>query len=118
EYFAFGDRKQYDDFTALGNTTDLLVFGAAADATQVGSDTTYLHTLDAQWENTRGVSLYGAYVGRVVNASGGDSYDWGLEAQAAWIFQPKWEAFTRYDLFKLENAVTFATGGSEDTFHE
>jgi phosphate-selective porin len=118
EYFAMGDRAQYDDFTALGNKKDLLVFGLAGDITQAGSDSVYLHTIDAQWENTDGLSAYGAYVGRYVDASGGEAYDYGLEVQGAYLFKPQWEAFVRYDFIKLDNDVTFASGGSEDLFHE
>ena len=118
EYFAYGDRKQYDDFSALGNTKDLLVFGAAGDITQQGSDTAYFHTLDAQWEDTHGWGVYAAYVGRFIDASAGQNYDWGLEVQASKVINTRWEPFVRYDLVKLDSAVTFATGGSEDTFHE
>jgi hypothetical protein len=118
EYFVFGDRKQYEDFTALGNTKDLLVLGAAGDITQAGSDTVYLHTLDAQWENTTGVSAYGAYVARFVDTSGGDSYDWGFQVQGGYLFNSRWEGFARYDFIKLEDGVAFAGGGTEDSFHE
>ena len=118
EYFAAGDRAQYDDFTALGNKKDLLVFGLAGDVTQAGSDTAYFHTIDAQWENTEGFSAYAAYVGRYTDASGGDAYDYGVELQGAYLFKPQWEGFVRYDFIKLEDEVTFASGGSEDLFHE
>jgi hypothetical protein len=118
EYFARGDRKEYDDFTALGNTKDLLVFGVAGDATQAGSDTTYLHTLDAQWENTTGWGAYAAYVGRFVTTSAGDNYDWGIQVQGNKMLNDRWEAFARYDLIKIDGGVTFASGATEDTFHE
>jgi hypothetical protein len=118
EYFVFGDRKQIEDFTALGNTKELLVLGAAGDITQAGSDTVYLHTLDAQWENATGASAYGAYVARFVDTSGGDSYDWGFQVQGGYLFNPRWEGFVRYDFIKLEDEVAFASGGAEDTFHE
>ena len=54
EYFAYDPRREYDDFTSMRDDHDLLVFGAAGDITQAGSDTAYLHTLDAQWEDTQG----------------------------------------------------------------
>jgi hypothetical protein len=41
-----------------------------------------------------------------------------VQVQGAYVFRPNWEAFVRYDFVKLDHAVTFATGGSEDLFHE
>lgn len=118
EYFAQGDRKAYDDFTALGNDKDLLVFGAAGDITQAGSDSVWLHTLDAQWENTRGVGLYAAYVGRIIETSDNDSYDWGIQAQGNYLFAPpRWEGFARYEFIHLDDEVNFVSGESEDSFH-
>jgi hypothetical protein len=118
EYFVYGDRAQYDDFTALGNKKNLLVLGAAGDVTQAGSDTVYTHTVDVQWEDTTGWSAYAAYVGQYINASGGDLYNYGLEMQGAYLFRPEWEGFVRWDFIKFDNDVTFATGGSEDWFNE
>ncbi len=118
EYFAMGDRKAYDDFTALNLKKDLLVIGAAGDVTQAGSDTQYLHTVDAQWKNTKGFSVYSAYVGQYLDLSGGNAYNWGFEIEGAYLFRPNWEAFLRYDFVKFENDVTFANGASEDLFNE
>jgi hypothetical protein len=119
EWFAIGkSREAYRDFTALGTKEDLLVFGAGGDITQAGSDTQYLHTIDAQWESPKGCSAYVAYLARYVDTSAGNAYDWGILAQAGYLFQPKWEGFVRYDFIKLNNDVVFPTGGSEDTFHE
>ena len=97
---------------------DELVFGAGGDITQAGSDTQYLHTVDAQWQSPKGCSAYLAYLARYIDASAGNAYDWGLLAQAAYLFQPKLEGFVRYDFVKLDGDVVFPTGGSEDTFHE
>jgi hypothetical protein len=118
EYFVMGDRKQYDDFTALLMKKDVLVFGAAADATQGGSNTAYTHTVDAMWKNTHGFSAFGAFVGQYQDFSPTTAYNWGLEVQGGWVFRPNWEVFARYDFIKFENDVTFSTGGSEDLFNE
>src|SRR5205814_9657944 len=50
---------------------------------------------------------------------GGDSaYDYGVLLQAGYMLNDKWEVFGRYDVTKLDGAVAFTGGGSEDTFHE
>ena len=118
EYFVMGDRKQYDDFTALLMTKDVLVFGAAGDVTQAGSDSLYTHTVDVTWKNTHGLSAFGAFVGQYQDFSAADAYNWGLEVQGGWVFKPQWEVFARYDFIKFENDVVFANGGSEDFFNE
>ena len=118
EYFVNGDRSEYDDFTALRNKKNLLVLGAAADVTQAGSDSLYTHTVDIQWENTEGWSAYAAYVGQYIDASGDNQYNYGFEAQGAYLFQENWEGFLRWDFIRFENDVTFASGGSEDWFNE
>jgi hypothetical protein len=118
EYFARGDRKAYEDFTALNTKNDLLVFGGGADATQGASGTTYLHTLDMQYENTHGCSGYAAFLGRYTDASDGSAYDWGFVLQGGYLFRPRWEGFARYDFLKFEDEVEFANGATEDLFHE
>jgi hypothetical protein len=117
DFFAAGTRKQYDDFTALNNKEDLLVIGGGALWDQAGSDDRVFHTIDAQWENASGLSAYGAFVGQWNNA-GEDSYDWGVLAQLGYLFKPKWEVFGRYDITFLDDAATFAGGGTQDRFQE
>jgi hypothetical protein len=118
EYFFSGDRKQYDDFTAMGNKQELLVAGAAVDVTQSGGDTAYRHTVDLQWENTAGLGAYVAFVGRLTDAGdAGDFYDWGAHIQGNYLFRPKWEGFARYDFMMFEDDQV-VTGGAEDFFHE
>ena len=117
EYFASGDRKQYDDFTALNNKAELLVFGAGLDMTQGGSDTAYIHTIDVQWENDNGWGAYAAFVGRAITGDA-DAYDWGAQVQGNYLFRPKWEGFARYDFTMFEDDQLFTNGATEDFFHE
>src|SRR5690606_34093818 len=48
EWLVMGNRKNYDDFSALGTEEDLLVIGAGADWTQNGSGDVIYHTVDVQ----------------------------------------------------------------------
>lgn len=108
EYSVLSDNfKGYDDFSAMGNTGQLLVLGAGADWSQGDSDVFY-HTVDAQWENDQGWGAYGALVGRYTNdhSAGGntDRYDWGMVAQVGYLICPKWELFGRYDYTNFDSA--------------
>lgn len=116
EWLAVGDKwKPYDDFSALGNKTDLLVFGAGADLTEAGSDNIIYHTVDAQWEPlaVRGLSLYGALVGRQTDRED-STYDYGALAQVGYLLNQKWEVFGRYDVTRFDDAGD----AKHDTFHE
>jgi hypothetical protein len=117
EYFAFGNPKYYEDFSALGNAQDLLVFGAGAFYAQSGDDKVLFHTFDAQYEMNR-LGLYAAYYG-VLSDSGaaGTSYDVGGVAQAGYMLSDKFEVFGRYSVVSLDSDVSGDEGG-EDTFHE
>ncbi len=97
EYKLFGNWNQYDDFTALGNDKDMLVVGGGLDVTETGSRDDWRHTVDGQWE-TGPLSVYGAYIGDWVhNGPGGDSYNFGVMAQAGYLLNKQWEAFGRFD---------------------
>jgi phosphate-selective porin OprO/OprP len=115
-WFVMGDRKEYDDFTAMGNKTDLLVIGGGIDITQTNDVTTYLHTVDAQYENTNGLGVYGAYYGNYTDDTGADNtnYDWGFLAQAGYMLNSQWEVFGQYDFTNLDSAPA----GLHDTYHE
>src|SRR5687768_5139432 len=63
DYFVRGTRRDYEDFTALGTSQDLLVLGAGADFTQGGDSDALFHTIDLQYENTNGLALFGAFHG-------------------------------------------------------
>ena len=124
EYLAFGDWKQYDDFTAMKNTSDLLVIGAGAFYAEAGDSTAIFHTADAQWELGNRLGLYAAYYGVYSDAGpeenddgeveGGESqYDMGGVAQAGYMLTQRLEAFGRYSLVKFDDR-----GGDEDRFEE
>lgn len=101
EYKVFGDWKSYDDFTALGNKNNMLVFGAGVDWTEDGDTDVLTHTADAQWENNSGLALYGAFLARA-RSNETDLYDWGAMAQAAYLLNKQWEVFARYDFTRLD----------------
>jgi len=134
EYLVMGDWKNYDDYTAMGTKTNLLVIGGGVDYTEVG-DTGYLtHTADAQFEMPNGFALYGALYGRYTkDAPAGvnkpdpvtgvtpvtnhqDLYDWGAVAQASYLINPKFEVFGRYGFLSLDSDGV--PNGVEDEVHE
>jgi hypothetical protein len=121
EYLAFGDWKQYEDFSARLNANDLLVLGGGAFYTEAGDGTALFHTLDAQYEVGR-LGLYAAYYGVYADAGaggdGGSAYHVGGVAQAAWVLDDaaRWEVFGRYSLVALDDGDT--GGGGQDNFHE
>ena len=125
EYLAFGKWSQYEDFTALGNKQDLLVFGAGVDFTEAGNNDVLLHTVDVQFE-TRRLGLYGAYLGRSIKdarigtgaaAHDQNGYDWGFIAQAAYLLDEHLEPFVRYDYINFDKDL-LATSVQENIVHE
>lgn len=102
EYLLFGDWKNYQDFTAMGDKEDLLVVGGGMHYDQAGDSDVLFHTVDAQYEHDR-LGVYGAYLGVYSDSSSaGSLYDWGLLAQAAYLLSPKWEVFGRYEYIHLD----------------
>jgi hypothetical protein len=129
EYLAIGERtpqfnpfSEYDDFTALGNTQNILVLGTGADYSQSGGDDVLFHTVDAQYETTGGLALYGAYLGayRHLNhfegVNPGCYYDCGAIAQAAYLLSSSFEVFARYDYTHLDGHAI--PGILNDNVHE
>ncbi len=124
EYFAAGAgaKKQYEDFSAMKNKSDLLVFGLGADYSIAGDSHAFFHSVDAQYENQEGLGLYGAVVGleRDIDANAptgiGSTYDWGLLVQAGYMLSEKWELFGRWDVTFLDDELLAAT--DEDTINE
>jgi len=106
EYFVMGAnaRKQYEDFTALGNKEDLLVIGGGFDWTQSGSNDAIFHTVDVQYENASGLGLYAAYLG-IDRSGAGDGYDWGGLLQASYLFSGNIELFARYSYTELDDVA-------------
>lgn len=122
EWMISGDNwKSYEDFTAMGNDSDILVAGAGVDWTQWGDDDVYSHTIDVQWENSGGLGLYAAYVAAMTELGdeigGEDSfYDMGILLQAGYMLNEQWEIFGRYDVIVLDDNRLSAA--DEDTFNE
>jgi hypothetical protein len=124
EYLAFGKWSEYEDWTALGNDQDLLVFGAGVDYTEAGSQGVLSHTFDAQYE-TGPLGLYAAFYGRYTDdnrvnttvAAQQNTYDWGVVGQAAYLLESKWEPFVRYTYIGFD-AEEFAAGTDANDVHE
>lgn len=119
EYKLFGHWADYNKFTSLGNTDDLLVVGAGADLTGVGHRNQLLHVADVQW-NRGPLGLYGAYMGRYTQhgamGSSGDTYDPSVRLQASYLFTRKLEGFARYDYLHFDSKEFPA--GTQINIHE
>jgi hypothetical protein len=122
EYKFMGNWLDYGDFTAMGTRERLFVVGAGGDWSQGGSGNQLLGTVDAQYETAGGLGVYSAVIVRhlesELTARGEDTTDWGWLIQASYLFAPRWEVFGRYDVVRYDQAIAFADGGAEDTFHE
>jgi hypothetical protein len=103
EYMVFGDNwTQYADFTAMGITNDMLVIGAGADWSQAGSENVFFHTVDASWKTAEGLAVYGAIQAVYSDPDAGSFYDWGVLGQVGQMLSPRWEAFGRLGLTRLD----------------
>ncbi len=124
EYKVMGEWKDYSDFTAKGTKQDLLVLGAGTDWSQAANGDQLLATVDAQFENSSGLGLYGAVLYRYLNTElsgkSSDESDWGFLIQASYLINGNWEVFARYDAIMLDNAtpVVFDPTETEWIFHE
>ena len=125
EYLAFGKWSEYEDWTTIGNTEDMLAFGAGVDLTEAGDTDTLLHTLDVQYERGR-LGLFAAYMGRSIedatvgtgaDATNHNGYDWGFIAQAAYLMDNRLEPFVRYDYINFDKDLLPA-GTDENKVHE
>lgn len=121
EYKLFGDWTSYTDFTAKGTKSPMLVAGAGGDWSQGGDGDQLIGTVDAQYELPAGLGFYTAatvrYLDSALSGRAEDTTDWGLLAQVAYLVQPQWELFARYDVTFLDQSATFAAG-AEDVFQE
>ena len=114
EYKFSGDWRSYDDFSAMNNNDNLLVVGGGVDYTQSGDNDLWFHTVDVQWENTNGLSLYGAYVANWADTDPDDVYNWGALGQVGYMFNETTEVFGRVDYTQFD----FDTATGEDDFWE
>ena len=59
----FNPFTEYDrQFSSLGDKQDILVLGVGGDWSQANDNNIAFHTVDAQYNNTNGLSLYAAYL--------------------------------------------------------
>ncbi len=115
EYKVNGNWKNYSDFTAMGTEEDLLVFGLAGAWTQTEGTDVYRATVDGQWENSGGLSIYGAGLMAYTSGDGDDTTDWGVLAQAGYMLPDaeNWEVFGRGGVVLTDNEIN-----GEDNFWE
>jgi len=113
EYKFFGDWSDYSTFTAKGARKDLLVIGAGSDYTDFPNGDRILATADAQYKNTKGLSLYGAVLTdntdpRNVDPDDdpGNTFDWGALGQVGYMLNSRWEVFVRYDFTVPEDDIS------------
>jgi hypothetical protein len=112
---AFNPFTEYDQFSSLHATQNILVVGAGADYSQADSNSLIAHSVDIQFNSTCGLSAYGAYVGAYRDISTnqgvapGHYYDPGFIAQAAYVIDDKFEPFVRYDWTHLDPASIAAS---------
>ncbi len=88
----------------------MLILGGAGEWDQAGDANLYWYTVDAQWQpaTLRGLSVYGALVGRQTaigepeSATQDDSFsDWGWLAQVSYLFSNNFEPFVRADYTRV-----------------
>ena len=107
EYILFGDKKYYGDFTALGNTGDMMALGGGVDFSGLEDNNALTYTFDWQYEFDR-TAVYAAFLGQNFIAHGGgdgedDITNIGGLVQAGYMLTDKWEAFGRYGLVSLDD---------------
>ncbi len=113
EWQISGDNwSQYDQFTSLGNKSDLLIAGIGADYSTGDTQDILYHSVDLQWNpiTIPGLSVYGAYIGQAVNnnTTTANAYNYGFMVQAGYLLTQRWEVFGRYDLTILDNKALAA----------
>jgi hypothetical protein len=122
EWKILGDSwAEYEDFTALGNKSDLLVTGIGADWTSGDTSDILYHSADIQWEPMaiRGLSVYGSFIGRATTPTADlpSTYDFGFLAQTGYMLTSKWEVFGRYDITRFDRN-SLPAGSTIDILHE
>ncbi len=139
EYKVMGNWKDYDQFTALNDKDNLLIFGAGADYSQGDSAIgksfgQFSHTADVEFATPGGLALYASYFGRYITSNQGiplgspvsatvagsgvgfghDTYEPSIMAQAGYVFNQKIEPYVRYEFLHLQGTPV----GSENNVHE
>jgi hypothetical protein len=115
EYLIGGNWDDYTDFTALGTTEGLLVAGAGADLTLAGDTLLLTATADAQYENTDGLSGYGAVFTSLGQFDGEGTFNLALVAQAGQMMDDNVELVGRAALMLLDEDTN---PSDEDLFLE
>jgi hypothetical protein len=120
EYMLIGNRtsdfnpySEYDQYTSLHDTQDILVVGAGADYSQAGANDVILQGADVQYNQVAGFSAAAGYYGtyRKIHTNQGVSpagyyYDGGFAAQVAYLFNQTVEPFARYDWIHFDPSST------------
>jgi hypothetical protein len=113
----FNPFTEYDQFSSLNATQNILVVGAGADYSQAGDNDLFAHAVDLQFNSICGFSAFASYVGTYRNlhtnqgVAPGNYYDPGFLAQAGYIIDNRFEPFVRYDWMRLDPASIAATSG-------
>jgi len=118
EWKALGNWKDYTQFTALGDRTDLLVFGGGLDYTEAGAAAALTHVVDVQYDCPSGASVYAAYLGRYTRDNAGavttngeftststgrhDTYDTTARFMLAQLMCQRFEPFFRYEYIQFD----------------
>jgi hypothetical protein len=118
DFKAFGNWKDYVQFTSLGDLEPLLVFGGGLDYTEEGGAAPFTHVADVQYNLPNGLSLYSAYLGRYTRNNTGapgtnggfvagntykaDTYDATARFMAAYLIDNRLEPFFRYEYIQFD----------------
>lgn len=105
EFKPFGNWKDYDQITAYGVKRSTFVIGGGVDYTEAGATDTITHVVDAQFQNSGGLSIYAAYLGRYTERNTSklvDTYDPTARFQVAWAINRHWEPYGRYEYIHFD----------------
>jgi len=104
EFKFMGNWRDYDQFTSLGDSQDLLVGGVGADWSQAHPANLVRETADVQWNHGQ-LGIYGGYIGLYTahNGAAGDTFDYGPILQVSYLLDPRHlELFGRFDYLKFD----------------
>jgi len=125
EYKVEGNWGDYNQFSALNDTKELMVLGAGADYSYGGDFNTLSHTADIQYDSPNGLSAYAAYFGRYTEhnpgipsgapvstsfasgspQTGQDTYEPSVMVQAGYLIDGKIEPYVRYEYMHLQGTA-------------